>query len=82
MTAERRSWNISYLKGKDTKLEVAVRKYLFNKGYRYRKNDKRYPRKPDIVLPRYKTMIFVHGCFWYCHEGCKKATVPKTRTEF
>lgn len=82
LTPEKRSWNMSQIKGKDTKIEVAVRKYLFSKGYRFRKNDKRYPGKPDIVLPKYKTMIFVHGCFWHRHEGCKDATIPKTRTEF
>lgn len=67
---------------KDTKIEVEVRKYLFSKGYRFRKNDKRYPGKPDIVLPKYHVAIFVHGCFWHRHEGCKDATTPKTRTEF
>ena len=79
---EKRSWNMSRIKGKDTKIEVEVRKYLFSKGYRFRKNDKRYPGKPDIVLPKYHVAIFVHGCFWHRHEGCKDATTPKTRTEF
>ncbi|MCI6242361.1 MAG: very short patch repair endonuclease [Agathobacter sp.] len=73
---------MSRIKGKDTKIEVIVRQYLFSKGYRFRKNDKRYPGKPDIVLPKYKTAIFIHGCFWHRHSGCKNATVPKTRTEF
>ena len=73
---------MSRIKGKDTKIEVEVRKYLFSKGYRFRKNDKRYPGKPDIVLPKYHVAIFVHGCFWHRHEGCKDATTPKTRTEF
>ena len=82
LTPEKRSWNMSRIKGKDTKIEVEVRKYLFSKGYRFRKNDKRYPGKPDIVLPKYHVAIFVHGCFWYRHEGCKDATTPKTRTEF
>ena len=82
LTPEKRSWNISRIKGKDTKIEVEVRKYLFSKGYRFRKNDKRYPGKPDIVLPKYHVAIFVHGCFWHRHEGCKDATTPKTRTEF
>lgn len=82
LTPEHRSWNMSRIKGKDTKIEVMVRKYLFSKGYRFRKNDKRYPGKPDIVLPKYKTVIFVHGCFWHRHMGCKNATIPKTRTEF
>ena len=82
LTPEKRSWNMSRIKGKDTKIEVEVRKYLFSKGYRFRKNDKRYPGKPDIVLPMYHVAIFVHGCFWHRHEGCKDATTPKTRTEF
>lgn len=82
LTPEKRSWNMSRIKGKDTKIEVEVRKYLFSKGYRFRKNDKRYPGKPDIVLPKLHVAIFVHGCFWHQHEGCKDATTPKTRTEF
>jgi len=82
LTPEKRSWNMSRIKGKDTKIEVEVRKYLFSKGYRFRKNDKRYPGKPDIVLPKYHVAIFVHGCFWHRHEGCKDVTTPKTRTEF
>ena len=82
LTVERRSWNMSRIRGKDTKIEVAVRQYLFSKGFRFRKNDKRYPGKPDVVLPKYKTVIFVNGCFWHQHEGCKNATMPKTRTDF
>lgn len=82
ISAERRSWNMSRISGKDTKIETAVRKYLFSQGFRFRKNDKRYPGKPDVLLPRYKTAIFVNGCFWHRHQGCKNATIPKTRTEF
>lgn len=82
LSPERRSWNMSQIKGKDTKIEVEVRKYLFAKGYRFRKNDKRYPGKPDIVLPKYNVAIFIHGCFWHRHTGCKNATTPKTRTDF
>lgn len=82
LTPEKRSWNMSRIKGKNTKIEVEVRKYLFSKGYRFRKNDRRYPGKPDIVLPKYHVAIFVHGCFWHRHEGCKDVTTPKTRTEF
>ena len=82
ITSEKRSWNMSRIKGKDTAIEVRVRKYLFSLGFRYRKNDKRLPGKPDIVLPKYHTVIFVHGCFWHRHPGCKDATTPKTRTEF
>ncbi len=79
---EKRSEIMSHIRSKDTKPEIAVRKYLFSKGFRYRKNDKRYPGTPDIVLPKYKTVIFVHGCFWHGHEGCKYAIIPKTNTEF
>ncbi len=82
LTAQKRSWNMSRIKGKDTKPEIIVRKYLFSEGFRFRKNDKRYPGKPDIILPRYKTAIFVHGCFWHRHNGCKMATMPKSNTDF
>lgn len=82
LTPELRSWNMSRIKSKDTKVEVKVRQYLFSKGYRFRKNDKRLPGKPDVVLPKYKTVIFVNGCFWHMHEGCKYATIPKTRTDY
>lgn len=82
ITPEHRSWNMSRIKGKDTKIEVMVRKFLFAHGFRFRKNDKRYPGKPDVVLPKYHTAIFVNGCFWHQHSGCKNATMPKTRTEF
>ena len=81
-TPEHRSWNMGQIRGKDTKIEIKVRKYLFSKGFRFRKNDKRYPGKPDVVLPKYHTVIFVNGCFWHQHKGCKNATIPKTRTEF
>ncbi len=73
---------MSRIKGKNTKPEEIVRKYLFSKGFRYRKNDKRLPGTPDIVLPKYKTVIFVNGCFWHGHQGCKYYVVPKTNTEF
>ncbi|MDF2546102.1 MAG: hypothetical protein K0R93_1000 [Anaerosolibacter sp.] len=81
-TKEKRSEVMARIRSKDTKIEVLVRKWLFSHGYRFRKNDKRYPGKPDIVLPKYKIAIFVHGCFWHGHEDCKLATIPKTRTEF
>lgn len=73
---------MSHIRGKDTKPEEIVRKYLFSRGYRYRKNDSRYLGKPDIVLPKYHTMIFVHGCFWHRHPGCRYATTPATNLEF
>jgi DNA mismatch endonuclease (patch repair protein) len=77
-----RSYNMSRIKGKNTKPEVLVRKFLFAHGFRYKIHDKTLPGKPDIVLPKYKTAIFVHGCFWHGHEGCKYFVVPKTRTEW
>ena len=77
-----RSFNMSRIKGKDTKPEEIVRKYLFSHGFRYRKNDKRLPGTPDIVLPKYKTVIFVNGCFWHGHNNCKYFVVSKTNTEF
>ena len=73
---------MSQIKGKNTKPEMLVRKFLFSKGFRYRLHVKNLPGKPDIVLPKYKTAIFVHGCFWHGHEGCKYFVVPKTRTEW
>lgn len=73
---------MSRITAKDTKPEVKVRKYLFAQGFRYRKNDKRYPGHPDIVLPKYKTMIFVNGCFWHMHEGCSDFSLPKSNTAF
>lgn len=79
---EIRSYNMSCIKGKGTKPEEIVRKYLFSKGFRYRKNDKRLPGTPDIVLPKYKTVIFVNGCFWHGHEGCKYFVWPKNNAEF
>lgn len=79
---ETRSYNMSRIKGKDTKPEEIVRKYLFKKGFRYRKNDKRLPGNPDIVLPKYKTVILVNGCFWHKHEGCKYFVWPKSNPEF
>ena len=73
---------MSRIKGKNTKPEILVRKYLHAKGYRFRIHDKKLPGKPDIVLPKYKTVIFVHGCFWHGHKGCKYFVVPKTRTRW
>lgn len=77
-----RSYNMSRIKGKDTKPEQLVRRFLFSQGFRFRKNDKRYPGHPDIVLPKYKTVIFVNGCFWHGHDGCKYYVIPKTNTDF
>lgn len=79
---EKRSYNMSRIHAKGTKPEETVRKYLFSKGFRYRKNDPRLPGKPDIVLPKYKTVVFVNGCFWHRHEGCKYFVWPKNNAEF
>jgi len=73
---------MSRIKGKDTKPELLVRKFLFANGYRYRLHVKNLPGKPDIVLPKYKTVIFVHGCFWHGHANCKYYVVPKTNTDW
>ncbi len=73
---------MSRIGGKETKPEIQVRKYLFANGFRYRKNVKELPGKPDIVLAKYKTVIFVHGCFWHGHENCLKAALPESNREF
>ncbi len=73
---------MSKIHSTSTKPEIRLRKELWRKGFRYRKNDKRLPGSPDIVLPKYRTVIFVHGCFWHGHNGCKKYTIPKTNTDF
>ena len=82
VSKEQRSLNMSHIKSKNTKIEIKVRKYLFSKGFRYRVNVKDLPGKPDIVLKKYKTVIFVNGCFWHRHKNCKLATTPKTNTEY
>lgn len=82
ISPEKRSWNMSRIKGKDTSIEVRVRKYLFSQGFRYRKNVNSLPGKPDIVLPKYHSVIFINGCFWHRHPKCKYATIPKTRTDY
>ena len=79
---ERRSEIMSKIKSKDTKPEIILRKRLFASGFRYRINCKRLPGKPDIVLPKYKTVIFVHGCFWHGHINCKDSHLPKSNTDF
>lgn len=77
-----RSYNMSRIKGKDTKPERIVRKFLFSQGFRYKLHDKKLSGKPDLVFPKLKTAIFIHGCFWHGHEGCKYFVVPKTRTDW
>ena len=73
---------MSHVRGKDTKPEVMVRKFLFAQGFRYRLYRKDLPGKPDIVLPKYKTVIFINGCFWHGHSGCKYATIPEANHDF
>lgn len=82
MTSEQRSWNMSRIRGKNTKPELCLRSLLHSSGYRFRLHHPGLPGRPDIVLPKYKTAIFVHGCFWHRHEDCKYSTMPKTRLEF
>lgn len=77
-----RSYNMSQIKAKNTKPELLVRKFLYANGFRYSLHNKKLPGKPDIVLTKYKTVIFVHGCFWHGHKNCKYFVVPKTRTKF
>ena len=81
-TPEQRSRNMAAIKGKDTKPEIIVRKYLFSRGLRFRVQVKKLPGNPDILLPKYKTVIFVNGCFWHGHEGCKYFRLPKSNVEF
>ena len=73
---------MSHVRGKDTKPEVMVRQFLFAQGFRYRLYRKDLPGKPDIVLPKYKTVIFINGCFWHGHSGCKYATIPEANHDF
>jgi DNA mismatch endonuclease (patch repair protein) len=82
ITRERRSWNMSRIKGRDTGPELRLRSLLHRAGFRFRLHAKELPGNPDIVLPKYRAAIFVHGCFWHRHEGCRNATMPSTRTEF
>ena len=82
LSPEHRSWNMSRIKSRDTKPELIVRSFLHHKGYRFRLHRKDLPGKPDIVLPRFQKIIFVHGCFWHRHAGCRYAYNPKSRVEF
>lgn len=79
VSREKRSQMMSGIRSKNTKPEMVVRRWLHKNGYRFRLHRKDLPGKPDIVLPKYKTVIFVHGCFWHRHEGCKNSTIPKSR---
>lgn len=82
LTREHRSWNMSRIKGRDTGPELLLRSCLHRAGFRFRLHAKDLPGRPDIVLPKYRSIIFVHGCFWHRHAGCKNATTPTTRREF
>jgi DNA mismatch endonuclease (patch repair protein) len=82
MTQAQRHYCMSRIRSRNTKPELIVRKHLFSHGYRYRINQKRLPGSPDIVLKKYKTIIFINGCFWHGHEGCKHYVLPKSNTEF
>ena len=79
---EVRSYNMSRIKGHNTEPEIIVRKFLFSKGYRYRNNDSKLPGKPDIVLKKYHIAIFVNGCFWHGHEGCRKFVIPQHNSDW
>jgi DNA mismatch endonuclease, patch repair protein len=81
-TKKQRSYNMAQVKSANTKPELLVRKFLHAQGFRYTLHNKKLPGKPDIVLPKYKTIIFVHGCFWHGHNNCKYFTIPKTRTKW
>lgn len=82
LSSERRSWNMSRIRGRDTKAEKLLRSLLHRAGYRFRLHVWELPGRPDIVLPKYRTAIFMHGCFWHRHQGCANATMPSTRREF
>jgi DNA mismatch endonuclease, patch repair protein len=82
LTHEQRSRLMANVHGKDTTIEIRVRSYLHNKGYRFRKHAAGLPGSPDIVLPKYKAAIFIHGCFWHGHVGCRKSRLPTTRYAF
>lgn len=78
---EVRSMNMSHIRSKDTKPEIVIRSFLQRNGFRFRKNDKCYPGKPDVVLPKYKTVIYINGCFWHMHD-CKKFVLPKSNIDY
>ncbi|WP_417446155.1 very short patch repair endonuclease [Kangiella sp.] len=82
LTKKQRSLNMALIKSKDTKPEIIVRKYLHTKGFRFRLHSNTLPGKPDIVLSKWKTVIFVNGCFWHRHKGCKYSYTPKSNTDF
>ncbi|TKV76138.1 very short patch repair endonuclease [Rhizobium sp. AU243] len=82
LTPQKRSWNMSRIRGANTGPERRLRSLLHQAGFRFRLHGRDLPGKPDIILPRYRTVVFVHGCFWHRHPGCRNATSPSTRPEF
>ncbi|UVI39680.1 very short patch repair endonuclease [Qipengyuania spongiae] len=82
LTPERRSWNMSRIRSRDTRPERALRSMLHRAGFRFRLHDRSLPGTPDIVMRKYRAAILVHGCYWHRHEGCRNATTPSTRTDF
>ena len=82
LSRKHRSWNMSRIRGKDTAPERLVRSALHRAGYRFRLHSEPLPGRPDLVLPKYRTVVFVHGCFWHRHSGCRFAYTPKSRTAF
>lgn len=82
MTRQQRSKCMSHIRAKDTLPEVVIRRELFRQGYRFRKNVKTLPGTPDIVMPKYRTAVFINGCFWHGHKGCPHYTIPKTNDRF
>jgi DNA mismatch endonuclease (patch repair protein) len=82
LSKKERSAHMAKIKGKNTRPEMIVRKFLFSKGFRYRIHDSRYPGSPDIVLPKYRTAIFVHGCFWHGHPNCRASRLPTTNEDY
>lgn len=82
LTPEKRSWNMSRIRAVDTKPELKVRSLVHRLGYRFRLHATKLPGKPDLVLARHKTVIFVHGCFWHRHKGCKRCTTPSSNKDY
>ena len=82
LNKERRSWNMSRIRSQDTKPELLIRSFLYQRGFRFRLHEKGLPGSPDIVLPKYRTVIEIRGCFWHRHPGCKVATTPSSNVEF
>lgn len=82
LSRERRSWNMSRIRGKNTGPELVVRSALHRLGYRFRLHGKKLPGRPDVVLPKYRTVVFVHGCFWHRHRGCRNCTTPTNNRSF